>query len=98
MRDNPNLSPEQVDRIRSVAQLRSAQAGEVLYEPSHPDVSLFVVLEGNVSIAEPARATRFSRFVKQSSFTGEMSFISGKQSLLKAVSLAMAAAGRDDHC
>ena len=35
MRDNPNLSSEQIDRIRSVAQLRPVQAGEVLYEPSH---------------------------------------------------------------
>ena len=40
MRDNPNLSSEQIDRIRSVAQLRSVQAAEVLYEPSQPDVTL----------------------------------------------------------
>lgn len=51
MRDNPNLSSEQIDRIRSVAQLRSVQAGEVLYEPSQPDVPLIIVLEGSVSIS-----------------------------------------------
>jgi hypothetical protein len=38
MRDNPNFNSEQVDCIPSVAQLRSLQAGEVLYEPSRPDV------------------------------------------------------------
>jgi hypothetical protein len=43
MRDNPNLTPEQIDHIRSVAQFRSVHAGEVLYEPSQPDVPLFIV-------------------------------------------------------
>ena len=57
MRDNPNLSSEQIDRIRSVAQLRSVQAGEVLYEPSQPDVPLFIVLEGSVCrLAKPERS------------------------------------------
>jgi thioredoxin reductase (NADPH) len=50
MQDNPTLSREQIDRLRSVAQLRSVCSGEVLYEPSCPDVPLFVVLEGTVSI------------------------------------------------
>jgi hypothetical protein len=98
MRDNPNLSPEQIDRIRSVAQLRSVQAGEVLYEPSHPDVPLFVVLEGNVSIAGPARTTRFSRFVKQTSSPARCPSFPESDRCSRRVSLAMAAAGRDDHC
>jgi hypothetical protein len=37
MRDNPNLSPEQINRSRSVAHFRSVQAGDILYEPSQPD-------------------------------------------------------------
>jgi hypothetical protein len=52
MRDNPNLSPEQIDRIRSVAQLRSVQAGEVLYEPSQPDAA--------IEPSPTADATRFT--------------------------------------
>ena len=48
MRDNPNLSPEQLDRIRSIAQFRPVQDGEVLYEPSQPDIPLFIVLDGSV--------------------------------------------------
>jgi len=44
MRDNPNLSPKQIDRILSVALLRPVRAGEVLYEPSQPNVPLFIVL------------------------------------------------------
>jgi CRP-like cAMP-binding protein len=50
MEDNPTLSRVHIDKIRSVAQLRSVRRGEVLYAPSHPDVPLFIVLEGTVSI------------------------------------------------
>ena len=49
MQDNPALSREQIDRLRSVAQLRSVRSGEVLYEPSCPDVPLFVVLDRTVA-------------------------------------------------
>jgi thioredoxin reductase (NADPH) len=84
MRDNPNLSPEQIDRIRSVAQLRSVQAGEVLYEPSQPDVALFIVLEGSVSISRTGEDDKILAVRGGGQFTGEMSVISGKRSLLKA--------------
>jgi thioredoxin reductase (NADPH) len=84
MRDNPNLSPQQIDRIRSVARLRSVQAGEVLYEPSQPDVPLFIVLEGNVSISRTGEDDKILAVREANQFTGEMSVISGKRSLLKA--------------
>ena len=51
MEDNPTLNREHIDRIRSVALLRSVRTGEVLYEPSCPDVPLFIVLDGTVSIS-----------------------------------------------
>jgi thioredoxin reductase (NADPH) len=84
MRDNPNLSPQQIDRIRSVARLRSVQAGEVLYEPSQPDVPLFIVLEGNVSISRTGEDDKILAIREANQFTGEMSVISGQRSLLKA--------------
>ena len=84
MRDNPNLSTEQIDRIRSVAQLRSVQAGEVLYEPSQPDVPLFIVLEGSVSISRTGEDDKILAVREANQFTGEMSVISGKRSLLNA--------------
>ena len=34
-----------------MAQLRTVRSGEVLYEPSCPDVPLFIVLDGTVSIS-----------------------------------------------
>src|SRR4051812_17350306 len=84
MRDNPNLSPKQIDRIRSVAQLRSVQADDVLYEPSQPDVPLFIVLEGNVSISRTGEDEKILAVREANQFTGEMSVICGKRSLLKA--------------
>jgi hypothetical protein len=39
MHEAPNFGSEQVDRIRSVAQLRSSQASEVLHEPPQPDMA-----------------------------------------------------------
>jgi thioredoxin reductase (NADPH) len=84
MRDNPNLSPEQIDRIRSIAQFRPVQAGEVLYEPSQPDVPLFIVLEGIVSISRTGEDDKILAVREANQFTGEMSVLSGKRSLLKA--------------
>jgi thioredoxin reductase (NADPH) len=84
MRDNPTLSPEQIERIRSSAQWRSVQKGEVLYESSQPDVPLFIVLEGSVSISRAGEDDKILAVREAGQFTGEMSVISGKRSLLKA--------------
>ena len=84
MRDNPTLSAAQIDRIRSVAQLRRVRSGEVLYEPSQPNVPLFIVLEGIVSISRTGEDDKILAVREAGQFTGEMSVISGKRSLLKA--------------
>lgn len=84
MQDNPTLNPEHIDRIRSVAYLRTVQSGEVLYEPSQPDVPLFVVLEGAVSISGTGEGDKIVAVREAGQFTGEMSVISGKRSLMKA--------------
>src|SRR5579862_4575186 len=84
MQDNPTLSREHIDRIRSVAQLRPVRSGEVLYEPSHPDVPLFIVLEGTVSISRACEDEKVLAVREPGQFTGEMSVISGTRSLLMA--------------
>jgi thioredoxin reductase (NADPH) len=84
LRDNPTLTPEQIDRIRSSAQLRPVQHGEVLYEPSQPDIPLFIVLEGGVSISRTGEDDKILAVREEGQSTGEMSVISGKRSLLKA--------------
>jgi thioredoxin reductase (NADPH) len=84
MRDNPTLSPEQIHRVRSIAKLRRVSRGEVLYEPSQPDISLFLVLEGVVSISGTGDGDKILAVREAGQFTGEMSVISGKRSLLGA--------------
>ena len=84
MEDNPTLSREHIDRVRSVAQRRSVHKGEVLYAPSHPDVPLFIVLEGTVSITRAGEDEKVLAVREQGQFTGEMSVISGSRSLLTA--------------
>jgi thioredoxin reductase (NADPH) len=84
MQDNPTLNREYIDRIRSVAQLRSVRSGDVLYEPSCPDVPLFVVLDGTVSISRAGEDEKILAVREAGQFTGEMSVISGNRSLLTA--------------
>jgi thioredoxin reductase (NADPH) len=84
MQDNPTLNREHIERIRSVAQLRSVRTGEVLYEPSCPDVPLFVVLDGTVSISRTGEDEKILAVREPGQFTGEMSVISGSRSLLTA--------------
>ncbi len=84
MQDNPTLNREHIDRISSVAQLRSVRSGEVLYEPSCPDVPLFVVLAGTVSISRAGEDDKILAVREPGQFTGEMSVISGSRSLLTA--------------
>jgi thioredoxin reductase (NADPH) len=84
MQDNPTLSREHIDRIKSLAQLRSVRSGEILYEPSHPDVPLFIVLDGTVSITRAGEDEKILAVREPGQFTGEMSVISGNRSLLTA--------------
>lgn len=84
MQDNPTLTPEQIDRIQSFAQLRPVRHGEVLYEPSQPDIPLFIVLEGSVSISRTGEDDKILGVREEGQFTGEMALISGKRSLLNA--------------
>ena len=84
MQDNPTLTREHIDRIRSVAQVRSVRSGEALYEPSCPDVPLFVVLDGTVSISRTGEDEKVLAVREAGQFTGEMSVISGNRSLLTA--------------
>jgi thioredoxin reductase (NADPH) len=84
MQDNPTLSREHIDRIKSVAQLRSVRIGEILYEPSCPDAPLFIVLDGTISISRTGEDEKVLATRESGQFTGEMSLISGNRPLLTA--------------
>ena len=84
MRDNPTLTASQIDQIRAVAGARTVQEGEVLYEPSQAEIPMFVVISGQVSISRPGEQEKVVAVRGPGQFTGEMSVISGKRSLLRA--------------
>jgi len=84
MRDNPTLTEEQINRIKRSATLRNVASGDVLYEPSEANVPLFVVLEGVVINTRTGEDDTILATREAGQFTGEMSVISGKRSLLKA--------------
>jgi thioredoxin reductase (NADPH) len=84
MRDNPTLTASQIDQIRTVAGARTVHEGEVLYEPSQAEIPLFVVISGQVSISRPGEQEKVVAVRGPGQFTGEMSVISGKRSLLRA--------------
>jgi thioredoxin reductase (NADPH) len=84
MRDNPTLTSEQIERIRQVATLWHVDAGDILYQPSQADVPLFVVLEGIVTNTRTGEDDAILAVRESGQFTGEMSLISGKRSLIKA--------------
>ena len=67
-----------------MAQLRSVCSGEVLDEPSCPDVPLFIVLDGTVSISRTGQDEKVLAIRESGQFTGEMSLISGNRPLLTA--------------
>jgi thioredoxin reductase (NADPH) len=85
MRDNPTLTPEQIDRIKQLAVRRQVFTGETLYEPSQADVPLFVVLEGVITNTRTGEDDTVLAVREAGQFTGEMSLISGKRSLIKAI-------------
>ena len=84
MRDNPTLTASQIDQIRTVAGARTVHEGEVLYEPSQAEIPLFVVISGQVFISRPGEQEKVVAVRGPGQFTGEMSVISGKRSLLRA--------------
>jgi len=78
----PVLTLAQIARIRPYGQVRSVQAGEVLFEPGKLDMSCFVVLSGKLEIV---LAGLFSEQVfvayGPGQFSGEVVMISGARAL-----------------
>jgi thioredoxin reductase (NADPH) len=64
--------------------VRQASSGDVLYEPSDVDVPLFVVLNGAVTNVRTGDDETILAVREAGQFTGEMSLIAGKRSLIKA--------------
>src|SRR6266700_442459 len=80
----PVLTPAQIARIRPHANVRSVQAGEVLFEPGKLGMSCFVVFSGKLDIAM-AGLSGEQVFVTYGpgQFSGEVVLISGARALAR---------------
>jgi thioredoxin reductase (NADPH) len=80
----PQLTAEQISRVRALSKVRTVKAGDILFDPGDRDVPFFVLLSGSMEIAQPDRQGE-RRIIKQEAgtFTGEMTTISGRLSLLR---------------
>jgi thioredoxin reductase (NADPH) len=80
----PTLTNAQIDRVKPYGQIRSVNAGEILFDAGDKSVPFFVLLSGSMEIVQPdcnkeiAVAKHDAR-----EFTGEMTMISGRRSLVR---------------
>jgi thioredoxin reductase (NADPH) len=80
----PTLTAEQIDRIRPLSKVRKVKAGEILFEPGDSDVPFFVLLSGSLEIVQPGmQGERLIVTHEAGSFTGEITMISGRLSLMR---------------
>ena len=80
----PVLSPTQIERIRSFAQIRQVQAGEVLYEPGEDTPPVYVVLSGRIRIlARTGGREQIVTSYSAGQFSGELLMIAGRKSIYR---------------
>src|SRR5947208_4615531 len=80
----PALSRAKIDRIRPLGQSRHVRAGEIVFEPNDTAVPFFVLLSGSMEIVQPTlEGERPIATHGPGEFTGEITMISGQQSLVR---------------
>jgi thioredoxin reductase (NADPH) len=84
----PKLTRAQIDRLRPVGRPRQFAPGELIYERGSAKRAFYVLLEGRVEIASPAReGDERITILAAGEFTGEVDMMSGRQSLVGARAL-----------
>jgi thioredoxin reductase (NADPH) len=84
----PKLTRAQIDRLRPVGRPRQFASGELIYERGSAKRAFYVLLEGRVEIASPAReGEERITILAAGEFTGEVDMMSGRQSLVGARAL-----------
>jgi thioredoxin reductase (NADPH) len=79
----PVLTPAQIDRIRPSGRVRNVHSGEILFQPNDTAIPFFVLLSGSMEIVQPNfEGERPVATHSPGEFTGEMTMISGQQSLV----------------
>ena len=80
----PVLKAAQIDRVRTGSKLRQVRKGEILFEPGDTDIPFFVLLSGSMEIVQPDfKGERLIATHGPGEFTGEMTMISGRRSLVR---------------
>src|SRR6266403_2616839 len=80
----PVLTAAQIGRIRSGSNVREVTKGEILFEPGETNVPFFVLLSGGMEIVQPdLRGERPIATHGPGNFTGEMTMISGRGTLVR---------------
>jgi thioredoxin reductase (NADPH) len=80
----PTLNATQIDRIRALGKVRRVEAGEILFEPGETTLPFFVLLSGAMEIVQPSlNGERTVATHGPGEFTGEMTMISGRRSLVR---------------
>src|SRR4051794_31997520 len=79
----PVLTQAQIDRIRPSGVVRRVEVGEILFRPHETDVPFFVLLSGKLEIVQSGLDRERSVVTHEpGSFTGELTMISGQNSLV----------------
>ncbi len=80
----PVLTEAQINRIRSVGNVRHVQKGEIVFERGDTVVPFFVLLSGKMEIVQPDLNGEVT-VAKHGpgEFTGEMTMISGRRALVR---------------
>jgi thioredoxin reductase (NADPH) len=79
----PDLTPPQIERIRTGGRPRRVESGEILFRPGDTRVPFFVLLSGSLEIVQQdLQGERLITTLRARSFTGELSLISGQRCLV----------------
>jgi thioredoxin reductase (NADPH) len=80
----PVLTPEQQARVLAHGQLRKAESGETIVEPSTPGIKFFVVVSGRLELHRVSdNQEELIAFCGPGMFTGELSLLSGRRALVR---------------
>ena len=94
----PILTPAQIARVTQHGRMRHAVRGDVFFDVGQSLVSFFVVIQGHVEIVRPSGTNDTAVTVHgPGQFTGEVSMLSGRRSLVRARAVDMVDAIELDH-
>jgi thioredoxin reductase (NADPH) len=83
----PTLTADQIARVATHGRRRPMERGEVLVEAGAPSVPFFVVITGQIEIMRPSISETQIALHDPGEFTGEVSMLSGRRSIVQATAV-----------